>query len=503
MACYGDKVYVMKGGNSSETWVYDRTDSTHGWLEADSVPRAPSGRPVKAGGCMAAAHGFLWALKGKKTPDYYRFLPTLRLTPPPSSPQPPPPGSNEMLIAAGGDAGDVRLSHSGVWAAYARDTNGHRQLFKALASGGGVTQLTWLAGECGSPVWSPTDDRIAFHVTLDDSNYSQIAVVPGYDQSVTFLTASGYDDFVGDWSSDGANITFARDDSSQFRQVYVVPAAGGQAQALTSTGVDHDNPRFLDSATVVYESEGGNGFTQLCKVSIGSLTEAILTSSPTDHRNPAPANAGFIVYEFDDPAGYSQIGRISNQGGQELVLTSGRYDFESPTVTPNGLAIFCTMSSGPGAAICQVDPSGQGYVQLTDELVERVSPSTQPGSDNETSTLCAYARDGDVFRLTDGGSGQQSGGHWALALAGAEPNPASRSVRFRWMVPVEADVSLRIYNTAGQLVKVLASGKTKPGAYTTVWNGTDAKGRRLANGVYICALAVEGRRFTRKVVLTE
>jgi hypothetical protein len=76
-------------------------------------------------------------------------------------------------------------------------------------------------------------------------------------------------------------------------------------------------------------------------------------------------------------------------------------------------------------------------------------------------------------------------------------------VTIHWQVPVEADVSLRVFNTAGQLVKVLAEGKCKPGTYTSVWNRTDAKGRRLANGVYFYALENGTRRISRKVILTE
>jgi flagellar hook assembly protein FlgD len=70
-------------------------------------------------------------------------------------------------------------------------------------------------------------------------------------------------------------------------------------------------------------------------------------------------------------------------------------------------------------------------------------------------------------------------------------------------VPVEAKISLRVYNTAGQLVKVLADGRTKPGAYTSVWNGTDTRGRRLANGVYFYALDNGSKRISRKLVLTD
>jgi len=49
----------------------------------------------------------------------------------------------------------------------------------------------------------------------------------------------------------------------------------------------------------------------------------------------------------------------------------------------------------------------------------------------------------------------------------------------------------------------LAGGKPKPGVYTSVWNGTDARGRRLANGVYFYALDNGARRISRKLVLTE
>ena len=52
-------------------------------------------------------------------------------------------------------------------------------------------------------------------------------------------------------------------------------------------------------------------------------------------------------------------------------------------------------------------------------------------------------------------------------------------------------------------MRTLAQGPTKPGAYATVWNGTDHKGRRLAAGVYFYTLETGDKRLSRKVVLTE
>jgi hypothetical protein len=43
----------------------------------------------------------------------------------------------------------------------------------------------------------------------------------------------------------------------------------------------------------------------------------------------------------------------------------------------------------------------------------------------------------------------------------------------------------------------------KPGAYSSVWNGTDTKGRRLASGIYFCTLDNGSKRISREVILTE
>jgi hypothetical protein len=56
---------------------------------------------------------------------------------------------------------------------------------------------------------------------------------------------------------------------------------------------------------------------------------------------------------------------------------------------------------------------------------------------------------------------------------------------------------------SGKFSDVLADGKTKPGAYTSVRNGTDTRGRRLANGVHFYALDNGAKRNSKKLVLTD
>jgi len=67
-------VYALKGGSTSEFWRYDATAKT--WTEFDSLPpMASSGkvRKVYAGGSMVNVDGTLFALKGNKTNELWRY----------------------------------------------------------------------------------------------------------------------------------------------------------------------------------------------------------------------------------------------------------------------------------------------------------------------------------------------------------------------------------------------------------------------------------------------
>jgi hypothetical protein len=63
------------------------------------------------------------------------------------------------------------------------------------------------------------------------------------------------------------------------------------------------------------------------------------------------------------------------------------------------------------------------------------------------------------------------------------------------------DVSLKIYNLLGQLVRILADGEMMPGAYRITWDGKDEKGREVSSGIYFCRLAVDSQIRISKMLL--
>lgn len=72
----------------------------------------------------------------------------------------------------------------------------------------------------------------------------------------------------------------------------------------------------------------------------------------------------------------------------------------------------------------------------------------------------------------------------ASTLNRAYPNPFSATTTFAYRVASPAAIEVGVYNVAGRMVKLLASGTQAAGTYTVTWNGSDDAGVRMAPGIY-------------------
>lgn len=86
-------------------------------------------------------------------------------------------------------------------------------------------------------------------------------------------------------------------------------------------------------------------------------------------------------------------------------------------------------------------------------------------------------------------------------LAQNYPNPFNPSTTIRFALPQAGELSLAIYNTAGQLVRLLAKGEYAAGRHAFVWDGRDESGQRVASGVYVYVLKAGSFVAERKLVL--
>jgi hypothetical protein len=83
----------------------------------------------------------------------------------------------------------------------------------------------------------------------------------------------------------------------------------------------------------------------------------------------------------------------------------------------------------------------------------------------------------------------------------ARPNPLSVGTTLRLALPMEAEISLDIYDVQGRKVKTLVSGGMNAGYYSADWNGTDDTGNRVGSGVYFCRLSVNGRQMIMRKLM--
>jgi flagellar hook assembly protein FlgD len=66
----------------------------------------------------------------------------------------------------------------------------------------------------------------------------------------------------------------------------------------------------------------------------------------------------------------------------------------------------------------------------------------------------------------------------------------------------QTDVSLRIYNVAGQLIRTLVDATKAPGkVHTATWDGRNDTGQSVSSGVYFYKLVAGSYVQTKKMVL--
>jgi len=81
------------------------------------------------------------------------------------------------------------------------------------------------------------------------------------------------------------------------------------------------------------------------------------------------------------------------------------------------------------------------------------------------------------------------------------PNPCNPNTTINFSLNKSGNITLKILNVKGQLVRTLVKNYRKKGEYAIQWDGKDAKGREVASGVYYYRLQVDNKVRTRSLTL--
>jgi hypothetical protein len=88
-----------------------------------------------------------------------------------------------------------------------------------------------------------------------------------------------------------------------------------------------------------------------------------------------------------------------------------------------------------------------------------------------------------------------------FALGQNYPNPFNPSTTICWQTPASSHVRVTVFNTAGQLVRVLVNGYCQAGEQSVVWDARDESGQTVPSGIYYYELEAKGFHQIKKLLL--
>ncbi|MFH1841961.1 MAG: FlgD immunoglobulin-like domain containing protein, partial [bacterium] len=83
------------------------------------------------------------------------------------------------------------------------------------------------------------------------------------------------------------------------------------------------------------------------------------------------------------------------------------------------------------------------------------------------------------------------------------PNPFNPSTTIQYNMPRRGDLSIKVFNVRGELVRTLLDGIVEPGPGSVVWDGTDHSGKLAASGVYFYETRALGEVTIEKMALVK
>jgi len=81
------------------------------------------------------------------------------------------------------------------------------------------------------------------------------------------------------------------------------------------------------------------------------------------------------------------------------------------------------------------------------------------------------------------------------------PNPTFNQVAIHYNLRKESNVTIKIYDVSGKMIKSIYNGNQKAGVYTKYWNGMITKNTKAPCGVYFCQLEADNFNSTAKLIL--
>jgi hypothetical protein len=230
--------------------------------------------------------------------------------------------------------------------------------------------------------------------------------------------------------------------------------------------------------------------------------------------------ADACAFEDYDDDGDQDVANLSGTGPRNVATTAKHRHYRNDGPVGNHLRVdlvggeWSTRDAYGSWVTCVSQAAGRQSHYVTGNAWRGANTMIDPyfglGSDTSVDTLLVQWPTGATSVLTDVPAGtvtvpepspvfapEVHEGRAALALA-VGPNPTRRSTRFAFAGRTEDRLTIEIFDASGRSIRREAVG---PAATAFLWDGVDARGLRVAAGVYFVRAREGDRTAEAKVVL--
>ena len=258
---------------------------------------------------------------------------------------------------------------------------------------------------------------------------------------------------------------------------------------------------------------------------VGTTYNSVVVQTEDDH-SPSPGVACFVTGNADPGAA---AGTADVDGGKTTLL-SPVFDLTNATTATVTYWRWFSNSAGnnPNEDYWVVDATADGtaWVHLENTLTPAVAWTQQSfdladfvtftdrvqvrfvASDLVNPSLVEAAVDDITFDIIRAGSAgvapdAVAGTPRPTGIIGISPNPFNPATTVAYAVAARTPLELTVYDVSGRLVRTLVSGVVAPGEHTTVFDGRNAGGDRLASGIYFLRFDTPERTQVRQLTLVK
>jgi Tol biopolymer transport system component len=188
------------------------------------------------------------------------------------------------------------------------------------------------------PSVSPDGSRVAYRRCNDVSATACTIAVVGIGGGTPADLTSGANVDYPAFSPDGSKIAFSRKDGAGIWHLYLMDAAGGTPQPLTSGTVDDQSPAWSpDGSSIAFGRWVSGPGSRIYKLNLSGGSPVPLTAGPVDDAPSFSPDGSHIV--FGDGGTTIQI-MDSNGGGQHALTDAGAgYLGVAPVFSPDGTQV--------------------------------------------------------------------------------------------------------------------------------------------------------------------